>query len=46
MLTADLPLNNIRADASLDPVADPGIHGASGWHITSINLSIAAFFKQ
>jgi hypothetical protein len=45
MLTVDLPLNNIRPDVPLDPSTDIGIHGASSWHITSIYLSLAAFFK-
>ena len=45
MLTVDLPLNNIRGDMSLDPHTDIGIHGASGWHITSIYVSLAVFFK-
>ena len=45
MLTADFPLNNIREDATLNPVLDSGIHGASGWHLTSLDLSVAILFK-
>jgi hypothetical protein len=45
MFNVDLPLNNIRPDVPLDPFTDPGLHGASGWHITSIDLSLAVFFK-
>jgi hypothetical protein len=45
MFTVNLPLNNIRPDVPLVPFTDPGLHGASGWRITSIYVSLEAFFK-
>ena len=45
IFTVDLPLNNIRPDVPLDPFTDLGLHGTSGWHITSFSLSLEAFFK-
>ncbi|HET6400024.1 MAG TPA: hypothetical protein VFH95_01365 [Candidatus Kapabacteria bacterium] len=45
IFSADLPLNNIRSDTPLDPFTDVGLHGASGWHVTTIYFSLAVFFK-